>query len=132
MASSMWGAEHPRGRCLAALYTPGGFSIPLYLRERGRHVMSGVSEFRPFSLRPSSGENFKPSGFGLVLSSSAPSPIVPARKLNTAPTGLSSGEGLKKMNIVLVLSSFRVSSWSVSYSSILHRKALPVRVGGRM
>ncbi len=28
----------------AALSTPGGFSIPLYLRERGRHVMSGVSE----------------------------------------------------------------------------------------
>jgi len=103
IALGLPGAKHQRGRRPAALYTPGGFSIPLYLRERGRHVMSGVSEFRPFPAALPTRTFLKASSFGLVLSSFAPSPIMPAGKLNTTPTVLSSGEALKKRNIVWIL-----------------------------
>ena len=41
--------------------------------------------------------------FVRVLSNSAPSPIVPAGKLNTTQTMLPSGEGLKKLNFVGIM-----------------------------
>ena len=48
--------------------------------------------------------------FVRVLSNFAPSPILPAGKLYTTPTVLSSGEALKKMNFVGILLNSRVSS----------------------
>ena len=64
----------------------------------------------------SSGKNFKMRNFGGVLSNfapqgvppghSAPSPIVPAGKLNTTRTMLSSGEGLKKRNFVGIMLNY--------------------------
>ena len=52
------------------------------------------------------GVPLKKRNFVRVLSNSAPSPIVPAGKLYTTSTVLSSGEGLKKRNFVRVLSNF--------------------------
>ena len=49
----------------------------------------------------------KMGNFVRVLSNFAPSPIVPARKLDTTSTVLSSGEALKKTNSVGILSNFR-------------------------
>ncbi len=83
----------------------------------------GADYFSTGRFTSSSGKNFKMRNFGGVLSNfapqgvppghSAPSPIVPAGKLNTTSTVLSSGEALKKTNFVWVLSNSRVSSRSL-------------------
>ncbi len=56
-------------------------------------------------------------GVGRWRSHSAPSPIVPARKLNTTSTVLSSGEALKKKNFVGVLLNFAPQGIHPGYSA---------------
>ena len=64
----------------------------------------------------------KASSFGLVLSSYAVGTAAPSarRKTRHHLNSASSGNTPKKTNSVGVLLNFRVSSWSASYSSILH------------
>ncbi len=60
----------------------------------------GATIIRQGDFRLSSGKNFKMQNFGRVLSNFAPSPVMPAGKLYTTPTVLSSWEALKKTNSV--------------------------------
>jgi len=62
---------------------------------------------KPATYRSKLSSRVPTGGVGTWRSHSAPSPIVPASKLYTTSTVLSSGEALKKRNFVWVLSNFR-------------------------
>ena len=92
-----------------AIYAPVRRSMNVDGSRRGVPLKMGnfvrvLSNFAPKGSLPQRG----PCGPG----HSAPLPILPAGKLNTTSTVLSSGEALKKTNSVGVLSNFRGSSWS--------------------
>ncbi len=101
----------------------------------------GAAIFEQGDLRLSSGENFKMRNFGRVLSNfapqgihpgySAPSPIVPAGKLYTTSTVLSSVEALKKTEFCIDFVQFCAgfcapfcSRWFALLSSLRSQRAL--------
>ena len=107
------GAPRERQLPAAGLYSGAMMLPPPYRPATSPATGFGAAIFLQGALRLSSGKNLKMANFGWVLSNfvpqgvppghSAPSPIVPAGKLNTAQTMLPSGEGLKKRNIVWIL-----------------------------